>query len=201
MAVLINFKICDNSPECGGLAACPNGAIFWNKGKETLTIDNSKCVSCGLCVKGCELGAIKVARDDAEYQKIEKEIQEDPRKITDLFVDRYGAQPVLTTFLIEEKNFDPKKLRKLNAVELFNDDSIECLLKSIPINELLQGLEINYTRVKLSGYDLMEKYDIRKLPALLIFNGEKILGKVEGYFEAKQKEDFRSQIDSILEIQ
>ena len=27
MSIKFNFNMCDNSPECSGLAACPTGAI------------------------------------------------------------------------------------------------------------------------------------------------------------------------------
>ena len=53
MAILVNFKICDNAPECLAPPACPTGAIIWNEEKKTLEIDNSKCTSCGLCIPTC----------------------------------------------------------------------------------------------------------------------------------------------------
>ena len=34
MSVLINFKICDNAKECGGISICPTGALKWNEEKE-----------------------------------------------------------------------------------------------------------------------------------------------------------------------
>ena len=40
MPVLINFKICDNAKECGGIAVCPTGAISYVENKESLVIDN-----------------------------------------------------------------------------------------------------------------------------------------------------------------
>ena len=63
MAVLVNFKICDNAKECGGIAVCPTGALSWNEEKESIEIDNDKCISCGLCEKECPIGAIMVAKN------------------------------------------------------------------------------------------------------------------------------------------
>jgi NAD-dependent dihydropyrimidine dehydrogenase PreA subunit len=63
MSVLINFKICDNSCECGGIKICPNGALFWDTKNNKIGIDNEKCISCGICVKECPIGAIKVANN------------------------------------------------------------------------------------------------------------------------------------------
>ena len=76
MAVLINFKICDNDKACGGVAVCPTGAIYYDEEKETLAIDNEKCISCGMCEKECPIGAIKVAKDEKEYEILKKQIEE-----------------------------------------------------------------------------------------------------------------------------
>ena len=43
MAVLINFKICDNDKACNGMSICPKGVFSWDDEKHTLVIDNSKC--------------------------------------------------------------------------------------------------------------------------------------------------------------
>ena len=133
MPVLINLKICDNSSECSGIPVCPVKAITWNEKKKTLEIDNKKCISCDLCEKACPVGAIRVAKTPEEFKKIEKEIKEDTRKISDLFIDRYGAQPIHEAFLDKEENFDNLiKISKIPIVlELFNGNSIKCLLYSI----------------------------------------------------------------------
>ena len=104
MGVLINFKICDNAKECGGIEVCPTGALYWDEEKESITIDNSKCTSCEKCIEACPVDAIKVGKTDEEYQELKKEIDNDPRKRSDLFVDRYGAQPIHDAFLVEVNN-------------------------------------------------------------------------------------------------
>ena len=45
MAVLLNYKICDNAAECGGIEICPTGALFWNEANEKIEIDNNLCIS------------------------------------------------------------------------------------------------------------------------------------------------------------
>ena len=45
MAVLINFKICDNAKECGGIDVCPTGALSWNDVDSKIEIDNDKNVT------------------------------------------------------------------------------------------------------------------------------------------------------------
>lgn len=200
MPVLINFKICDNAKECSGIAVCPTGAISWDEGQKTIVIDNTKCISCGKCVGPCPVQAIRVARTDEEYQKIRREFDDDPRKISDLFVDRYGASSVDDTCLVAESNFNIEILGsdKLVVVEFFNDDSIQCLRYSIPIKELFAGIDLKYRRFQARDDVLMKKYKVGKLPSLLFFKKGKLFGKIEGYFYQKDKHQLITKIKQIL---
>lgn len=200
MAVLINFKICDNAEECGGIEVCPSGALSWDKKKKTIKIDNAKCVACGQCEKNCPVGAIRVAKNDKEYEKIKKEIALDPRCRQDLFVDRYGAQPVGTAFLNSEKKFNFEYLRsqKLMMVEFFNEKSIMCLLHSIPIREIAGDFAFNYEKIKLKTKSLMEKFGILELPALLFFKKGELIGKIEGYYGIADKSKIKSEVAKIM---
>lgn len=200
MSVLINFKICDNAKECGGVAICPTGAITFDEGKETLVIDNSKCISCGQCENECPIGAIRVAKDENEYKKIKEEIDNDPRKTKDLFVDRYGAAPLSEFFMIEAEEIEQKlDADKIVLIELYNDDSIQCLLKSIPIKELVKDLPDTTIFYKAESKKVIEeKYEIKELPALLIFNKGNLLGKIEGYYTDNNKQEIIEKIKSII---
>ena len=200
MPVLVNFNICDNAKECSGIAVCPTGALTWDETKKTIVIDNTKCISCGKCVGPCPVQAIRVARTDEEYQKIKKEFEADPRKISDLFVDRYGASPVDEACLVPEGKFNLEVLGsdKLVAVEFFDDDSIQCLRYSIPIKELFAGIEIKYRRFQAGNDALMEKYKVGKLPSLLFFKNGELIGKIEGYFYQKDKHQLITKIKQIL---
>lgn len=140
MSVLINFKICDNAKECGGIEVCPTGALSWDEENETIKIDNEKCISCGTCERNCPIGAISVTHTEEEYSKKKQEIEEDPRTTKDLFVDRYGAAPLSDFFMIEEDELDKKTGNGITLVECYEDDSIQCLLKSIPIKEITSDM-------------------------------------------------------------
>lgn len=201
MAVLVNFKICDNAKECGGVAVCPTGAFSYDDEKETIVIDNNKCISCGLCEKECPIGAIMVAKTDEEYKKIKQDIENDPRTTKDLFVDRYGASPLSEFFMIGSKDLNEKvKNDCITLIELYNDDSIQCLLKSIPIKDLSKKLPKNTLFYKLeTNSELADKYNIQELPSLLVFKKGKLLGKIEGYYREDNKEELIKKIDNILE--
>lgn len=200
MSALINFKICDNSEDCSGIEVCPTGAFYWNEKNKTIAVDNSKCVSCGKCEKACPVDAIKVARNEEEYRKIKKEISKDSRKVSDLFVDRYGAQPIHPGFLIPQNKFDVQILRstKLAVVELFNKSSIMCLLHSIPVKEFFEGVDVKYRKMKIEDNSLLEKYNVKKIPALLFFNDGKLMGKIEGYYESGEDEEIKRKINKII---
>ena len=200
MAVLINFKICDNAKECGGIEVCPTGALSWDEENETIKIDNDKCISCGACERNCPIGAISVAHTEEEYKKKKEEIEQDPRTTKDLFVDRYGAAPLSEFFMISEEELDNKVGNGTTLVECYEDDSIQCLLKSISIKEITSNMPKDTLFYKVeSSEGIKEKYDIVELPSLLIFKNKKYLGKVDGYYNTEQKEEFIEKINKILE--
>ena len=172
MPVLINFKVCDNAEACNAINVCPTGAFHWNKEKKTLEIDKEKCIDCGLCAtseKSCQVGAIKFAKTKEEYEKIKKEIDDDPRTIADLMADRYGGQPInMPFYCTEEELSEVLTTSKMCFIEVFNDDSIECLIKSIPIKDIMKKT-INdsvYRKVEIKTDTLIKTLLLVKYPCL-----------------------------------
>jgi NAD-dependent dihydropyrimidine dehydrogenase PreA subunit len=200
MAVLINFKICDNSKDCSSIEACQVGAFHWDEKNKTIAVDDSKCISCGKCEKACPVGAVRVAKTNEEYKKIKKEIGSDPRKISDLFIDRYGAQPMDPAFQIPQDKFKIQILEstKLAVVELFSSKSIRCLLHSIPIKKLFEGIDVKYRKIEVKDGSLLKKYKVSELPALLFFKNGKIIGKIEGYCELWKCEEMEKKMGKII---
>ena len=142
--------------------------------------------------------SIHVAKNEKEYKRIEREIKNDPRKIGDLFVDRYGATPISPAYITPEKKFAEHILEydKLVAVELYNDSSIQCLLKSIPIKDLIGPMNIRFQKVNASE-ELAKKYGLTKLPALLFFKEGRLLGSIQGYWEEENKKDLKEKIENL----
>jgi ferredoxin len=198
MPSIINFKICDNAPECGGLEVCPTKAITWNESKKTLEINESKCTSCGLCVKACPAGAISVATG-AEFDQIKKEIDQDSRRTSDLFIERYGASSMDPTALVSPAFLQSQIDKKLTLVaEIFDNDLAMCLVKSIPIKDLFKN-KILYYKINISfGPDLIDNYNIKNLPCLLFFKNGQLTGKIEGYYGLDKKKELISLVSSLI---
>jgi len=200
MSVIINFKICDNSEDCNGIAVCPTKAFYWDAKRKTIAVDDSKCISCGLCEKSCPVNAIRVAKNQKAYEKIKREIDKDPRTISDLFIDRYGAQPISAAFSIPQTDFDVQILKstKLAVVELFKRDSIKCLLYSIPIKNLFRGADIKYRKINACDNSLLQSFNVQKLPALLFFKAGKLVGKIEGYYDLDREAELTQEVSKIM---
>lgn len=205
MPVVINFKICDNAEACNGIRVCPVGAFQWNAEKKTLEIDEEKCINCGKCAtseESCQVGAIRFAKNQEELKKLKKEIEQDPRTIKDLMVDRYGAQPINLPFRHKESEVQQILTTKRPIImEVFNEDSEECLIKSIPVKEIFDRLDIpnlSYKKVEVDTEEFMEKYDIQELPSFLMFQSGKLIGKIEGYYSIEEKEILFEKIKEIF---
>ena len=197
MPAIINFKICDNSPDCDGPLVCPKKAIYWNENKKTLEIDESKCISCGACAKACSVGAIKVATG-ADFEFIKQELKRDTQKTSDLFIDRYGAQSTNKTSLISYTYFQSIINKKdLLVFEIFDSASTMCLINSIPIRELFKK-NVLYNRIDTNtDKTLINQFKIKELPCLLFFENGQSKDKIEGYFDTTQREKLLEKIKKI----
>jgi hypothetical protein len=149
----------------------------------------------------CPVGAIFVAKTQTEYDKIKKQIDKDPRKVSDLFIDRYGTPPLTPAFISKLKNFkaDVLESTKTVMVEIYNEGSIMCLLKSIPLKNIVNSKSMKFCKIDL-GKDtqLMDQYKIKKLPSLLFFKSGKLIGKIEGHYDLDHKEIIKAKIAKIL---
>ena len=205
MPVIINFKICDNCDACNAIPLCPTKAYRYNYEKKTLEIDKDKCIDCGVCAtsdKTCSVGAIRWSRDLDEFERIKKEIEEDKRTVADLMVDRYGATPINMPFYCKEENLKKVlKTDKVCFVEFYKEELLECLIKCIPIKEIFKkiGKDFVYRKVEVTDDEILKKYNITELPALVFFKDEKMLGTINGYYSVEMKDKLYEEINKILE--
>lgn len=205
MSVLINKKVCDNAKECSCIEECPSKAFYFDQEKNTIAVINNLCTKCRICMIACPAGAVKVARNEEEYQRIKKEYHEDIRTEEELFVDRYGAAPINEDYL-----FDIELLEELILdsnrpllVELFKDDeTIHCLIQSIPISEIINELNNNatYRKVEVIDNGQLGKYNIKTCPSLLLVENGKVIKTFEGFCHIKEKEKLLEYFKNKMEV-
>ena len=189
MPAIINHKICDQASACGGINVCPVGAFTYNEKTKRIEIDNDKCISCGACEKSCPIGAIGVARTQEEFEELKQAIEDDPRNSDDLFVDRYGGDIINEDVMIEFNQIDEIISNEDCLIEIIDEDSIMCLLKSITYKDILANSSYtNYYRCLISENDDIHKYNVVELPSLLLCKNGKIEKIVNGYYEEKDKQ-------------
>lgn len=196
MAVQINWKICDNDKSCGGIAACPTGALYWNEAEGIIGINNGFCISCRICVTdGCPVGAIIVTDSDTEFEQAKLEVENDPHDKAQLFVDRFGAAPISDDVLIEKDAIAEKTLSGITFIERFTDSSIQCLLHSIKVDDIRYNTKIKFTYYKCEDEDADETTEY---PVLDIYIDGTFRGSVSGYYSDDKFDEFLAMIRKII---
>lgn len=197
MAIKLNFNICDNAAECSGISVCPTGAIYWNEKalnqfskNGSICVNNQKCISCGNCVgeDGCPVGAISLI-DAEESINIEDNI--DITKVEELFVERYGAMPIDEELCIDYDEINKIIENNLGIVlvEEFSNDSIQCLLSSIPIASIVEELKVlsGIDDIKFYRIDMSEKvFDEYELPRLNVYQNGNMIFQIQGFIDNTQ---------------
>lgn len=184
--VIINRNICDNAPECSGIEVCPVGALFWDEINEQIQYNSEICCDCGMCADACPVGAILWGKDDEDYRIKLETVENDDRKLEELVVERYGAAPIDKEPIdfCDIQDYLSNSTGELVFVEIFSDDSINCLLHSIRVEEILSWFEsrIQYQKACVSENDNLDGYGISELPSLLIYKNKQLIGIIEGNY-------------------
>lgn len=194
MPGVINYKICDLVDACGGIAACPTGAFFWNKKTKRPEIDNSECISCGVCVAECPVEAIIIVQTEEEFKEVLEKIKNDPRSEKELWRERLGCQPGRTPPLakvVTPDNFGKEvlKAKGLMVLDVWSEETLDCRYHSVLWDDLGVSKSVFYK--KLDGgtnKELAKKLKINIFPTLLFFKDGKEIGRKEGYIYSKDKQ-------------
>jgi len=84
------------------------------------------------------------------------------------------------------------------VLEIYNYESIECLINSIPVKKLISEHGIQYVKMELIDNNFLNNYEIKVLPSLLFFQAGVFLGKIEGYYDNSKEMLLLKAIDNIL---
>ncbi len=202
MSVVFNYKICDLAPECGGIEACPKKAIFFNEKTQRPEVDNKKCISCGICVKSCPVGAIMLGKTEEEIRKIKEIIRKNPMTQEELFIERYGAKTIDPSIIVNKNNFEKEVINsdKNVFVEFWNNNSVQCLLFSIPYKSLKpEQCGIVFKKMDADkNKEIAEKYGIKILPSIAIFKNGKKIGIIEGIYKTSQERELKEKIKKLV---
>jgi len=60
MAVKVDVQKCAKNHACPAAAACPMQALTQKDEKSSPQVDETKCISCGLCTTICPNGALSI---------------------------------------------------------------------------------------------------------------------------------------------
>ena len=197
MPPIINFKICDNSADCNGITQCPAGVFSWNEAERTIKMDATKCTECGACNDFCPVDAIRYAKDANDFARLQKEFDDDPRTVAELFVDRYGATNLDEHQLKNDIQIFRNRIKSQRPmiVEFNQESTIECLLKSIPIADIQAAFhkDSTYSRFIITAADFA-KYNITETPCLRFYYKEVLLGGIDGYHDKDESKPFFDKI-------
>ena len=205
MSVLINKKRCDNADACSCIEGCPTKAFYWDSEKGTIAVDNNLCINCRNCMISCEAGAVKVARDEEEYQKIKTDYDEDIMTVEELFQDRYGATLVEEKYALDLGDLKEvvENSNKPLLIEFYSEEEAKCLINSIPVKEIIDSISypVSYRKVNISNVNDLKEFGIEVLPALLIIENGKVIYKWEQFVKVTEKEmllkDIKEQLDFV----
>lgn len=178
--IIINQKICDKSPDCGGIAVCPAKALSFDEKSKSVKWDQNKCVFCLRCTMpdSCPIGAIMYARDEVDEKNILDTINSDPRSEEWLWQERFGVEPgqpsiakELTEINFEEVLSSPEN----NLIDIWHEDYLNCRLHSILYQDIQKEVK-NLTFYKLNAKkypELVKRLGVIIFPTLqLIINGK-----------------------------
>ena len=194
-AVLHN-QICDKYEDCPAAKNCPQRAIISHPQNE-FGIDADMCNGCAICQEHCNL--FLVVNNDLELHNFHSWIKDDPRNESLFRVERFSADIVDDDWceikITDVKGFiesHKEYFDDISIIELVNPQNAVCLAHAVPVAEVIEGRR--FAKVRVSDMaDIPSTWNISMLPAILIFKGDRLLGKYEGRIAAADPFDLEEK--------
>jgi Fe-S-cluster-containing hydrogenase component 2 len=198
MSIIIDLYLCKHAKGCLGATACPTGALHWDNEKRRLSFDDEKCHQCGLCENACEADVISMKEYTSECAERKLRHRNSVIRPCNFAQERYGTALINKDFELSLSSFVKRDFcaDSVVAVEVYDKNSIECLLYSIPIDYLFEKRGVKFRKMEVSDNFLSENR-ISTLPALLFFRDGKEIGRVEGFYNYHQRHDLLRKIENL----
>lgn len=200
MVVVINHKICDRGGlACPAVKACPNGALGADE-HGLITVDESKCTGCGLCVKACPARAILFALDKKGLAELQEAVDKDPREEKDLFRERFNCGPQSIEISLLPNTFDQAISEGIVAVEFWMPKTVSrCMNNTISYDEIFPE-NVRVYKLNMDDFpEIADKYGVSTPPCIVIFKNGTVIGKVVGCSSIADKEVLIRRISEILD--
>lgn len=207
MPILIDYRVCDNSPGCTPARICPQGVISFDSKRRKIVYDNSRCGDCpGPCVRYCPAGAVKYASNDFELARLKKEIEESNLSKDDLLEQKYGIRPSdpretgKNLIHVDCQNFKKEVLESPLpvVVDFWAEWCAPCRVLAPTFKALAEEYD---GKIKFAKMDTEEcptvpsTYGIMSIPTLLFFYKGKL---IDGMVGAVPKAFLKRKLDEIL---
>lgn len=202
--IIINKKICDRSPECLGIAICPNQALTYNKKKKVVVWNKNKCTFCLKCTlpESCPINAIVFARNEATEKEIIKNIKNDTRTKEFVWQERFGVQPGKPAIaeILDNSNFSTVlNSSKPFLIDVWHENFADCRLRSVPYLDLFKIFNLKIYKLDAQKYPkLAEKLKITNFPSLVIVKNKDVLSLHTGIIEEPQVKSINDLIKKAL---
>ncbi len=207
MPVIVDYRVCDNSPACSAVRVCPRGTLTFNHKENRVEADNEKCHSCaGPCARVCPAGAIKWYKTMDELEAAKVEMESSTLSKDDLLEQRYGVRPGDPRELgpnlhhVDCSNFQSEVLESdiPVVVDFWAEWCAPCRILAPTFKSLAAKYEGKVKFGKLDTEECMEvpgEYVIMSIPTMLFFHKGQVVDQAVGALPA---EAIQRKLDAIV---
>jgi thioredoxin 1 len=196
MPIAINYKICDQGRGCPCISGCPQRAWSFNEKKGRPEVDTSKCNDCWKCIKICPARAVLGALDGEGLKKLNDELSKYSKTRDEIYEPRFNADRTEKESQISGEEFDEKiNQNGIVIIEFWAEPfASRCRLNAALYSDILPEKIPLHKINAFQNPDLMERFSISALPALLIFKDGEVIDHIAGYTSISEKEALRARL-------